>query len=158
MRINKKIVCFDQDGKQLGPSEDMPGADSVPNGLSAIPSYVVRLFGSGAEFASLMVTVPDGTGGCGLTRRNHECQVLFPIDWRRYPEQERCLREFFTRHGIAPAHDYLAGNGGVPDATRILMYALPDSSERVALLCTELFAGCFGVSAGDVLQFTLQDG
>lgn len=157
MIVRKQIICVDEDGNPLGPPEDIPEPQSVPNGLSAIPSYASRLLSSSASFSSLMVSTADGARGCGLARRGREIQIFFPIDWHRHPEEERCLREFFTRHGIAPAHDYLAQNGGVPGSTRILMYPLPDSSEGVASLCSGLLVSCFGISGEDTLQFTLQD-
>lgn len=147
------MVCVDKDGNPLGPPEDIPEPDSVTNGLAAIPAYVARFIGSTAPFASLSVLTADGSRGCGLTRRDGKMQIFFPVDWRRQPEQEHRLREFFAQRSIAPVHDYLAGNGGVPDATRILMYPLPNSPESVAALCSDLLDSCFGVTSEETLQF-----
>src|SRR5829696_852043 len=102
MIVRKQIICVDQDGNPLGPPEDIPEPESVPNGLSAISTYASRLLTSAASFSSLMVSTTDGARGCGLTRRDGEIQIFFPIDWHRHPEQEHCLRQFFTHHGIAP--------------------------------------------------------
>jgi hypothetical protein len=56
-----------------------------------------------------------------------------------------------------PSHDYLAGNGGVPDATRILDYPIGGSTAEVTALTKRILQELCGVSPTEALDIKYED-
>ena len=52
--------------------------------------------------------------------------------------REAAIREFFARRSISPSDDYLAANGGVPEAARILSFPMPRDAALVAQIAADL--------------------
>jgi hypothetical protein len=78
------------------------------------------------------------------------------INWRKEPKREQQIRKIFAKMSIPPSRDYLAGNGTVLDATRILDYSMPRDASFISDLCSRLFLEVFGLSERDGLNITYQ--
>ena len=78
-------------------------------------------------------------------------------EWRQESQREAAIRAFFSSLGIAPSQDYLAGNGGVPDATRILDYPIKGSTAEVTALTKRILQELCGVSATEALDISYGD-
>ena len=79
-------------------------------------------------------------------------EATLSCEWHQEPEREASIREFFGSLGIAPMDDYLAGNGNVPDATRLLSYPITGSSAEVAALAKRILVELCAVSASEALN------
>ena len=154
------VRTVDADGKQIGDGKwvDIPESDHFPNhGFDHIESYIRRLLLSPAPFASLSMFTPDGQRGFGLHHRDKQTEISLMIDWRREPAKEAKIRDLFRELGVSPALDYLAGNGGIPDAARVLSYALAGDAHEISVLCQRIFSEIYGVTASDGLDITYED-
>jgi hypothetical protein len=148
----KRMMYFwDQDGNSLGPPKELSDPKSVPDGLSALPGYVSRLFTPPTPFDSLTVFTVDDERGFGLARQGVQTHLLFSPPPHNGAELEQRVRAFFAVRAIAPARDYLANEG----ATRCIDYLLPQSSAAITTICRELLTDCFGVQPNDALHFLL---
>ena len=79
------------------------------------------------------------------------------VDWRRESTEEAKIRELFRELQVAPNHDYLAGNGGLMDATRVLSYPLAGDPRKITGLCQRILREIFGVASSDPLNITYED-
>jgi hypothetical protein len=149
----KMMYFFDQDGNSLGPAQEIREPESVPMGLSALPSYVSRLLTSANPFASLVVFAADNERGFGLARQDVQTQLLVFVPAGGEPELEHSVRALFALHAITPAHDYLSTN----DTTRDIAYLLPQLPDAITAICRGLLTDCFGVQPNDTLQFMLNE-
>ena len=123
----------------------------VPGGLSVLPVYIERLFDAAKSPRPLVILLNEHNRGFGLAREAGQTRISFAFDRSRSAELEQALRLFFTRWNLAPCCDRLARNGGIPFATRLLLYHLPGSVETVTTFCQQLLQECFGVEADDSL-------
>jgi hypothetical protein len=155
-RSRRTYVCVGPSGQQLGPPTEVADPISIPNGLSALSEYVSRFLASSATFTHLKVFNLRGTAGFGLVRKNRESQLVIIVDQLNQSEPERGLRGFFSSRKILPTSDYLAGNGTVSNAIRILVYPLPDIADSITALCADLSASCFGISPNETLNYALE--
>src|ERR1700752_4966697 len=117
------VVTVDCNGKELGDGRwvDIPKPDSFSSdGFAHIESYISRLLRSSAPFTSLIVATPDGQIAVSLWQRGGVPEIWLSVQWRSETEREQAVRRFFSERGLSTSQDYLAGNGGIPDATRCL--------------------------------------
>jgi hypothetical protein len=84
-----------------------------------------------------------------LRRRSHESRH---VAWRQEPEREAAIRAFFGALNIQPTVDYLAGNRGVPDATRMLAFPLTGNPSQVTDLAKRILQELCGVSSSEPLD------
>lgn len=149
-----------QSGNQLGEVRQvtLPETEQVPaEGLAHVGEYVSRLLGSEAAFASLIIATLDRQRGFLVWRRGGEITVSTHVDWRMDPQREQAIRQFFSSRGLAPTQDYLAGNGGVPDATRCLSYPCGSDARQIADVYRSLLSEVFGVAEAEGLGFCYQE-
>jgi hypothetical protein len=155
-----RVVTVDENGKELGDARwvDIPKPDRFSrNGFAQIESYVSRLLRSSARFTSLIIVTPDGQKGCSLSQRAGVPQFSLSVDWRSEAERERAIRQLFAERELATSQDYLAGNGGVPDATRCLGYSLPSDVQFITTLTKDVLRRIYDVREQDALDFTYQE-
>ena len=155
-----RVVTVDENGKELGDARwvDMPKPDSFgSDGFVQIESYVSRLLRSSARFTSLIIATPDGQKGFSLCQRAGVPQCSLHVEWRSEAERERAIRQFFAERELGTTHDYLAGNGGVPDATRCLGYFLPSDVQFITTLTKDVLRRIYDVREQDALDFTYQE-
>lgn len=154
------VVTVDDNGKELGDGHwvDIPEPDKFnSNGFSRIESYVGSLLRSSAHFSSLIIATPDGQIAVSIFNRDGVPIIGLSVDWRLQPEQERAIREFFSQRELATFHDYLAGNGDVPDATRCLDFFLPSDGRYITALTKDLLRQIYKIQDQDSLHFTFQE-
>ncbi len=150
------VVTVDKSGNEVGKGEwvNVPEPDHFSSdGFSHIESYVTRLIQSTAEFTSLIIGTPDQQIAVCLWQRGGIPEFSLMIDWRSKPERVRAVRQFFSVRELSISQDYLAGNGGVPDATRCLAYFLPSDVTFITALTKDVLQGIYGVQEGDALDF-----
>jgi hypothetical protein len=127
------------------------------NGFDHIEPYVSRLLVPTNRFKFLHMFTPDGTRGFGFSGRDGVVEAGLTVEWRQEAPREAAIRAFFSSLGIAPSQDYLAGNGGVPDATRILDYPIKGSTAEVTALTKRILQELCGVSATEALDISYGD-
>jgi hypothetical protein len=95
---------------------------------------------------------PAGDRGFALGVSQHAVEAHLTVEWRQQPEREKAIRAFFESRDIPATEDYLAGNGGVPDATRLLAYPLTGSPSDVAAMTKQILTELCGVSSTEPLN------
>lgn len=144
------IVTLSRTGVSFQPAPDHFGE----NGFDHIEPYVTRLLIPSNRFKFLHLFTPDGNRGFGLTARSGVVEAGLNLEWRREGKREKTIRSFFGSLGITPSQDYLAGNGGVPDATRILEYPVKGSTAEVTALTKRILQELCGVSPAEALDIS----
>jgi len=95
----------------------------------------------------------------GFVFQNHvgELELTFDVEWREQADREAAIRSFFAARGLQPWRDYLAGNGDVSDATRVVSYLVNVDVAEVAALATRVLTDLCGISASDSIIVTYWD-
>jgi hypothetical protein len=126
------------------------------NGFDHIETYVSKLLAPSPRSKSILLFTPDGKRGCALLARDGKVEAAFSVEWRQEAVRETAIRSFFSSRGISPTRDYLAGIGGVPDATRMLSYPITGSVPEVTSLTKYILRDLCGVlpSAALNISFT----
>lgn len=160
-RVTKmRVVTVDQNGNEIGEPEwvDIPEPDHFPvDGFSHIKRYVVRLLSSTARYTSLRISTPDEQIAVGLWQHGGLLEFSLTVQWRQEPEREHSIRRFFADRGFPCRQDYLAGNGGVPDATRCLTYSAPPDSIVVTQSVRDILRDVYGLQDSDALDFSYEE-
>jgi hypothetical protein len=153
------VVTVDDKGKEKdGHWVDIPAPDHfASDGFAQIESYVSRLLRSSARFTSVIIATPDQQMAVSLWQRGGVPEFTLSVEWRSEAERERAARQFFSERGLSTSHDYLAGNGGVPDATRCLGYFLPPDLQFVTALTKDVLRQIYHLREKDSLDFSFEE-
>jgi hypothetical protein len=154
-----RVITVDRDGKQIGDGEwvDIPKPEHfATDGFCQIGSYVSRLLAPTSGVASLIIGAFEYDCGLALHNRDGKPQISILIDWRRDLQIEQAIRETFERLGLAPENDYLAGNGGIKDATRVLGYHVANDCQFLTNLCADILERVYKVPRTSGLDFIFQ--
>lgn len=127
------------------------------NGFDSIGPYVSRFLAPSQQFKSLMMFTPGGKRGFMFIARDGRVEAHVMLQRWKGAEKEAIARKFFSSLGIAPSKDYLAGNGGVPDMTRILSYPIQGSAPDVTLLAKRILEELCSISPTEALNITYQE-
>jgi len=127
------------------------------NGFAHIEPYVSRLLVPTNRFKFLHIFTADGNRGFGFSARDGVVEAGLTVEWRQEAQREAAILSFFSSLGIAPSRDYLAGNGGVPDATRILDYPIKGSPVEVTALTKRILQELCSVSPTEALDISYGD-
>ncbi len=155
-----RVVTVDENGKELGDARwvDIPEPDHfASDGFAQIESYVSRLLRSSVRFTSVIIATPDQQMAVSLWQRGGVPEFTLSVEWRSEPERERAVRQFFSERGLSTSHDYLAGNGGVPDATRCLGYFLPTDVQFITILTKDVLRQIYQLREHDALDFSFEE-
>jgi hypothetical protein len=145
-------------GKMRFRGTHIPTPDRYPaNGFDALPSYIVRLLVPSEQCKGMIVSTPDGRKAFLLTARNSQVEACLTVEWRQEPVREKTVRAFFHSLGIAPSRDYLAGNGAVSDATRVLNYPLQGDVSQLTALTKRILQELCNISPTEALNIDYQD-
>lgn len=79
------------------------------------------------------------------------------VDWRKEPEREAAIRAFFDSLSVEPTEDYLAGNGLVRDASRILSYPIQGDASTITELAKRILEELCGISPEEALNIEYSD-
>jgi hypothetical protein len=130
-----------------------PAPDSFSrDGINHISPYISKLFIPSTKFIFLLIFSPDGHRGLSLEAKDGEIKVGFTIDWRKQPEKENNIRNYFQNLHIETSKDYLGGNGGVPDAVRLLSYPLKGNEAEISSLVKDMLQTLCGISPQEALD------
>ena len=154
------VTTVDAHGNPIGAGKWVRNPDPAVvarDGMSRVAPYVARLMASRARFTSLIISTADGQGGFLVIHEHGQARLGLNVEWRSEPKKERDIRKLFAGLGLAPTEDYLAGNGGVPDATRVLTYPVPGDAPHVAALCRRVLHEIYGVADTERLDFTYEE-
>jgi hypothetical protein len=146
-------VTFSRTGVSLEAAPD----HFATNGFDHIEPYVSRLFVPTNRFKFLHMFTPDGRRGFGFSARDGVVKAGLTVEWRQEAKREADIRAFFSSLGVAPSRDYLAGNGGVPDATRILEYPITGGTAGVAALTKRILQELCGASPTEALDISYRE-
>jgi hypothetical protein len=155
-----RVVTVDKDGKQLGDAKwfNLREPDHfASDGFAQIESYVCRLLRSSVRFTSVIIATPDGRIAVSLWQRAGVPQFTLSIEWRSEAQRERAVRQFFFERGLSTSHDYLTGNGVVPDATRCLGYFLPAEEQFISALTKDVLRKIYKLREQDALDFSFEE-
>jgi hypothetical protein len=155
-----RVVTVDENGKELGDAKwvDIPEPDHfASDGFAQIESYVSWLLRSSARYTSLIIATPDQQIAVSLGQRGGVPHFSISVEWRSEPDRETTIRQFFDERGLATYHDYLAGNGGVPDATRCLDYYLPPDVQFITTLTKDVLRQIYQLQEQDALDFSFEE-
>jgi hypothetical protein len=153
------VTSVDRDGDEVeeGTWVEIPEPEHfAANGFREIPAYLSRVLESTSSVAALIISTTDRSRAFLVIRRDGQPALSFCVNWRTEPEMERALRDTFERLGTAPIEDYLAGNGSVVDATRVLTYPVSRDFTVLAALCEDILQGIFGIPPTAGLGFLYQ--
>jgi hypothetical protein len=155
-----RVVTVDEHGKELGDANwvDIPEPDHfASDGFAQIESYVLRLLRSPARFTSVIIATPDGQIAVSLWHRGGVPEFTLSVDWRSQPERERAVRQFFSARRLLTSRDYLAGNGGIPDASRHLGYFVPAEVQSITTLTKDVLREIYHLQEQDALDFSYEE-
>jgi hypothetical protein len=127
------------------------------NGFDHIEPYVSLLLVPTNHFKFLQMFTPDGARGFGFDAKDGIVYASLTVEWRQEPQREAAIRTFFNSLGIVPSRDNLAGNGGIPDATRMLEYRAAGSPVEVTALTKHILHELCGVSPTKPLNINYRE-
>ena len=151
------IIFPRSDGSTVTFSRTSISFESAPdhyatNGFDHIEPYFSRLLRPSKHFRFVSIFTPDGERGLGLTAHGTVVTADFTVEWRQEPQREAAIRSFFGSLGVNPSQDYLAANGGVPNATRLLAYPLKGSTTELTAITKRILEELCGVSANEAIN------
>ncbi|HEY6228702.1 MAG TPA: hypothetical protein VI282_16405 [Verrucomicrobiae bacterium] len=127
------------------------------NGISHIEPYMQKLVAAKGRMPSLSIFTPDHNRGFGLDRMEGRVHASLVIDARTEAKREAKIRAFFKNLGAEPSSDYLAGNGSVSDATRMLSYPVNGNAEQLTALAEKILTQLCGVSTNEALEISFEE-
>jgi len=122
------------------------------NGFDHLEPYISKLFATTNGYRFLPIFTPDGKHGFLFSARDGAVHASLIVEWRQEAQREATIGEFFSSLRIAPSQDYLAGNGSVPDAMRLLAYQISGSSVEVTALTKRILGELCGLAPTDALD------
>ncbi len=120
--------------------------------MERIASYISKLNVPSPKFKSLIITKPETEEGLSLDSRNGQVNIAFLVDWRKKSDQEKSIRDYFSKIKIHPNRDYLAGNGDIPDATRVVEYHLSGDDNQITDLVIDILRSICNIKSEDPLN------
>jgi hypothetical protein len=122
------------------------------NGFDHLEPYIAKLLVASNSHKFLHFFTSDGKRGFGFAARDGVVEAFLTIEWREEAQREKAIRDFFASLSITPFRDFLAGNGGVPDAMRVLEYRVSGSTAEVTALAKRILQELCGISASEALD------
>ena len=135
-----KMNYVDRQGRKTRPSHwvDVPAATRHANGLGEIEGYVSRVLTSKMASSWVQLSTKSGHTAISVGKHDDKLTLGLTVEVKRERSRETAIRQFFESRHISPSSDYLAANGGVPEATRILNFPLPHNAAVVAQVASDL--------------------
>jgi hypothetical protein len=146
-------ISFSRSGVSFGPRPALIEKDGVDH----LGPYVERLLAPSRRFKSLSIFTPDGSRGFALTAREGLVEAGLILDRREEVEREAAVRSFFQALHVDASRDYVAANGGVPEATRILEYPLHGNAPEITAMARRILLELCAVSTEEGLSVTYRE-
>ena len=152
------VTNVDRLGKRKGPVQwvDVPAATRCLRGFSAIEQFVERVLSSKADSSWVIISTWSGNTSISIAKHNGTVSLGMTVD-ARSRAREKSLRAFFAGQGIAPSRDYLAKNGGVPDATRVFDFPMPIERSLIAGLAVDLLRAVYRLKDTTTLDILFEE-
>jgi hypothetical protein len=147
-RPDRGTITVSRSGVELGAPPDRYPAD----GFAHIEPYVSKLLVPSSRIRWVSIFTPAGDRGLALHANGMNVELHLTVEWRAEPKREAAIRSFFAARDIGASEDYLAGNGGVPDATRLLAYPIAGGATEVTALTKRALQELCGVSPSEPLD------
>ena len=153
-----KVTNVDRLGRRKGPVRwvDVPAATRCPNGFAEIEGFVSRVLASKAPSCWAIFSTKSGNTSISVGSLNGAVTLGLSAD-ARSQAQQKAIRAFFARRDIAPSQDYLAGNGGRPNATRILSFPMPRDAKAISELATDLLRAVYRLKETTTLDMRFEE-
>ena len=154
-----RMSYVDRQGKKTRPSHwvDVPAATRHLNGLARLKPYVARVLTSNASSSWAQFSTKSGNTAISLGKRGGKLELGLTVDVRRGRKREADIRAFFARRNILPKSDYLAANGGVPEATRIMNFPMPHDARVAAKIASDLLRKIYRLRATTTLDIRFEE-
>ena len=154
-----KMNYVDRQGRKTRPSHwvDVPAAARHPNGLAQIESYVSRVLASNALSSWVGLSTKSGNTAISVAKHDSKLSLGLTVEVKRERSREAAIRQFFASRSIFPTKDYLAANGGVPEATRVLDFPMPDQPPEVAQIAADLLREVYRLRETTTLDIRYQE-
>ncbi|WP_171160075.1 hypothetical protein [Usitatibacter palustris] len=129
----------DRQGKKTRPSHwvDVPAATRHLDGLAQVKPYMARVLASEASSSWAQFSTNSGHTAISLGKRDGRLYLALTVEVKQR-KREADVRAFFSKRSILPTSDYLGANGGVPEATRIMDFPIPNDVGIAARIATDL--------------------
>jgi len=153
-----KVTNVDRLGKKKGPVQwvDVPAATRCPRGFAHIETFVARVLLSNARSTWAIVSTKSGNTSISIGKYKGVVSLGMTVEVRSRA-RESALRAFFEERGIVPTRDYLAKNGGVPDARRVLDYPMPNDAVAIAELAVDLLGSVYRLKETTTLDIRFEE-
>ena len=153
-----KVTNVDRLGKRKGPVQwvDVPRATRCARGFAQVESFVVRVLSSNARSSWAIFSTKSGNTSISVGKYKGAITLGMTVEVRSRA-RERALRAFFEDRGILPSRDYLAKNGGVPDATRVLDYPMPKHAGTIAEMAVDLLRSVHRLKESTTLDIRFEE-
>ena len=153
-----KVSTVDRQGKRKGPVEwvDVPPATRHANGFANIEPFVCRVLSSKAVSSWVTIATVSGRSALSVSKHNGECRLGLTVEVKQRAKEAK-VRAFFSKRGIAPARDYLARNGGVPNATRVLDYPMSGDAKAISMLVVAALRDLYRLSERSALDMRITE-
>jgi hypothetical protein len=154
-----KMSYVDREGRKTRPSHfvDVPPSTRHAAGLAEIEGYVARVIASKAKSSSVHFSTKSGNTAIGVAKLENKLSLGLVTSTRRERKREAAIRQFFAALSISPSADYLAANGGVPNATRVLEFPVPHDPAVVAQIAADLLRNIYRLRDSTTLDIRFQD-
>lgn len=138
-----------------GIAATQPDARAVgipPTALPMLRPYVSKLLVPSSKSRWVSIFTPAGDRDLALHSNGMDVDLHLTVEWRAEPKREAAIRSFFAEQDIRASEDYLAANGGVPGATRLLAYPIAGGAAEVTALTKRALQELCGISPSEPLD------
>jgi hypothetical protein len=127
------------------------------HGIDHLKPYLEKLLASNNWFSTVSISTPNRGAALSLFKMDGQLTIDLAIDWRREIGREKQARAFFTKRGIKPMQDYLAGNGDGEDATRVLNWPVSGDAKTLAALVKKVAVELCGIPENSGLDIAFEE-
>jgi hypothetical protein len=154
-----KMSYVNREGRKTRPSHwvDVPPSTRHARGLAEIEGYVARVIASKAKSSSAHFSTKSGNTAIGVAKYENKLSLGLVTSTTRERKREAAIRQFFAARNISPSADYLAANGGVPNATRVLDFPMPHDPAVVAQIAADLLRYIYRLRDSTTLDIRFRD-
>lgn len=122
-------------------------------GFDQLPRYILDLIKPSKNYKRLIISTQKGDKTFSLGSKEGLVNVSFSLTKSDVNMQKLSkIRNYFTTLNIKPLKDYLAKNGGVKDAIRVLTYPIQGNEKEVTKRVEEMLLELVGISDKDAVE------
>jgi hypothetical protein len=126
------------------------------NGLAQVEPYIARVLASRAKSSSTQFSTKSGNTAISVAKYEGKLLLGLTVDAKQR-KREAGIRAFFAKRRILPKNDYLAANGGVPEATRVMDFPMPHDVGVAAAIASDLLREIYRLSTTTILDIRFEE-